>query len=35
MRIIYGGAETLLNVINPCRMDVKPSVALDMNQSPH
>ena len=33
MEVIYGGGRTLLNAVRPCRMDVTPSLALDMCKS--
>ena len=33
MEVTSGGEETSLNAIRPCRMEVLPSGALDMNES--
>ena len=35
MEIIHGGRKILLSAVRPYGMDVIPSVALNMNGSPH
>ena len=35
MAVTDSGEETLLSVFRPCRMEIPPNGALDMNGSPH